>query len=153
MDKKEAQIKNGKPFAFNQVDATVISVADEYTVITYPGNKMTETRHLVAAEVTPIVSDSKLPRFEFRWDYENEVLDVDCINVTEGDKKLFQKGVATHSGHHTDKIQGSGWTFNSKIIWDNKIIFEGVISINLHREIELRSTLTVSSKLEFKEVH
>ena len=101
-------------------------------------SQITATSYLVVGELRP-KSTKSLCTFIFRWDEKASSLDVDVANCP--DKKLVErfKSDKDHAyyGHHPNRISNDSWSFDTKITWDSKKIFDGVIKFNLVREAEL----------------
>ncbi len=130
--------KDGGAFAvFNK--ARKISHLDdgyEFNSLEKP-SQITPTSHLVVGKLEP-KRDRSLCTFIFRWDEKASSLDVDVENCPN--KELIEKFRSdkdkAYCGHHPTKIPGAGWSFETRIVWNSKKIFDGIISFNLGREAE-----------------
>ena len=101
-------------------------------------SRITSTSYLVVGKLEP-KSNKSLCTFIFRWDEKDLSLDVDVENCP--DKKLVERFKSdkdqAYYGHHPTKIPKAGWSFDTKIVWDSKRIFDGAIKFSLSREMEL----------------
>jgi hypothetical protein len=135
--------KDGRAFTvFNK--ATKINYLDdgyEFNLLEKP-SQITHTSYLVVGKLEP-KSNRSLCTFIFRWDEKASSLDVDVENCPN--KKLIERFRSdkdtAYYRHHPTKIPGAGWSFKTRIVWNSKQIFDGVISLNLGREAESSTTL------------
>jgi len=144
--------KDGRAFTvFNKV--TKISHLDdgyEFNAVEEP-SQITSTSHLVVGKLVPM-SDRSLCTFIFRWDEKASSLDIDPENCS--DRKLVERFRSdkdkAYFGHHPTKIQRAGRSFETRVVWDSKKIFEGIISFNLGRQGESIVKVGVTASAQYK---
>ena len=113
-------------------------------------SQITRTSHLVVGKLEP-KSNRSLRTFIFRWDEKASSLDVDPENCP--DKKLIEKFRSdedtAYYGHHPTKIPEAGWSFETRIVWNSKKIFDGIISFNLGREAECIERIGLKASAQY----
>lgn len=133
MDERKV-IRNGRAFGVNEVKANVYYIDRNYNLECYSKNRITKTGLLEVAVLKP--KKKSLPEFRFRWDEKADALDVNILNVPNVDKKSFNKGMNGYTGHRTKRVSKDK-IFKVFIKIPDGIIFDGLITSPLHRELEL----------------
>jgi hypothetical protein len=131
--------KNGRAFEIINKAKRVVYIDNNYKLSMFKTpSQITATSYLVVGKLEPKI-DKGLCTFILRWDEKALSLDVDVENCP--DKKLVERFKSdkdqAYFGHHPTKIPNAGWSFDTKIVWDSKRIFDGAIKFSLSREMEL----------------
>jgi hypothetical protein len=109
-------------------------------------SQITPTSYLVVGKLEP-KSNKGLCTFVFRWDEKTSSLDVDVENCP--DKKLVERFKSDkdkeYYGHHPTKIPEAGRSFDIRIVWNSKRLFEGSISFNIGREAEMTNSIGIKA--------
>ena len=146
MDKRKV-IRDGRAFGVNEVKANIHYIDKNYNLECYSKNRITGTGLLEVAKLEP--KKKLLPKFRFRWDEKADALDVNILNVSYVNEKSFNKGINGYAGHHTKRVSKDK-IFEVFIKTPNGVIFNGLITSPLHRELEL--TTGISFKCSIKGV-
>ena len=138
--------KDGRAFIVFNKASRVVHLDNDYELsLLETPSQITPTSYLVVGKLKP-KSNKSLCTFIFRWDERTSSLDVDVENCS--DKKLVERFKSdkdkTYYGHHPTKIPEAGRSFDTRIVWNSKRIFDGVISFNVGREAE--SSLAIGLK-------
>jgi hypothetical protein len=131
------------------VSGSNVHVEPSYEMTLQSDNEITNTGLLTVAELKPQKGISA-PRFRFRWDEEANHLNVDALDVTPNLKKQFEDGKTGYYGH-TVEVSSSktSRTFNTKVIWEYRKLYEGEITVSFGFEKGAKATARVKAFLSF----
>lgn len=147
MNKNEFYNEQIKVGGTTDVEPISIKYKDkDYNFKTHPNNKASKTGHVVIAELIP--NDEKLPRFIFRWDHGDGIMDVDIFSGGKNHRVLWkQEG---YCGHRTKLIDDERREYFVLIKIPERKIFEGVIKVGLLTELNLFDDISISESADIK---
>jgi len=130
--------KDGRAFTVLNKVKRVVHLDDGYKLsLLETPSQITPTSYLVVGKLEP-KSNKSLCTFTFRWDEKASSLDVDVENCP--DRKLVERFKSdkdkAYYGHHPTKIPEAGRSFDIRIVWNSKMIFDSIISFGLGRKVE-----------------
>lgn len=151
LDPDKVRKKDGKARKPIKVDVSGgYSLNSDYRLQLCSGRPIGNTGLLVIFEIIP--KFPTLPRFIGRWDEKADVLDVDIQKVSKAEGSKFKRGRGGYSGHHPAIISKTDREFHVNVQYCSNIVFDGVISFGLHRELELSDTEQIVDKGVHKEI-
>lgn len=116
----------------------------DYNLELYQTNEITTEGLLLVGKLKPKISS--LPEFWLRWDEKKEELDVDM----HGDLKHREDWINSrngYEGHHTEKVTSGGRDFKVSIKIPNVNVFQGVLSFNLERDLEIINKVAIHGEV------
>ena len=142
MDPKEAKKKRMARGTL-AVSESQSHLERDYRIMVLCENEITDTGLLAVAELSPEKGKTG-PRFRFRWDEKAQQLDIDALDVPSALKRQFEEGKTGYEGHHPVRSSSTSRTFHSKIVWDNRMLYEGDVTVPLAYEASITAGLGVA---------
>jgi hypothetical protein len=116
---------------------------DAYELVTLSNNQITDTGLLTVAELRPKLPETDLPTFRFRWDEKGDHLNIDALNADDSQISDFKSGKGGYEGHLPLKLTSNARTFQVYIIWNNRTLFIGNITIPLGFDVSAKVAVGV----------
>jgi hypothetical protein len=117
----------------------------DYRLELYQKREVTSTRWLVIAQLKP--EKPSLPEFCFRWDEKADQLDVDM----KPEHKDWGGEKNGYEGHHPKKVS-PGRRFDVSIKIPGIDVFHGIISFSLFIKVGIKSRMSITGRLGYKEI-
>jgi len=119
-----------------------------YKIEVFPDNLATSTALVKIAQLIP--KNSHLPTFLFRWDKNQNTLDVDIYKEGKLCKELWND--VGYKGHQTQRVSKESKIFDADVSMPDKRIFKGKIDVGLFIKIMIKESakLTDSVKVVHK---
>jgi len=145
MKPDEVKKPNGKAFRTEQVrEIERCHLADGYAIETFSYNPIGSTGLLVVARLNP--ADRAKPSFLCRWHEKESAVDIESENVSPAEKRNFKEGRNNCFGHHTTQVSSTSRTVKLSIVWRGQKVYEGLLEVPVHREIEVSAHMGVLSQ-------
>jgi hypothetical protein len=152
MDPRRFRDKTKKVAGTTNVDVVSIEYLNpEYEIEVLPPNNLTSpTGLLEVARLNP--KKPNLLQFVFRWDENEDTLDVDIYKDGKNCKNLWKKN--GYKGHHTQKVDRESKIFKANISIPSQPIFKGKINVDLFIQLTIKDSAksTDSIKIVHKRV-
>jgi len=119
----------------------------DYNLELYQTNEISAEGLLLVGKLKPRISS--LPEFWLRWDEKREELDVDMHGDIEHREDWINSRNG-YKGHHTEKMTSGGRDFKVSIKIPNVNVFQGILSFNLERDLELKEKVNIGESVIIK---
>lgn len=147
MDSKKFAEKQIRVGGTTGVEPISIKYIDKnYELKTYSKNITSKTGHLKIAEL--FSSDGKLPKFEFRWDHNKSIMDIDMF--PKENEKLWEKEKDGYKGHHLELTDDEKREYSVRIEIPKRKIFVGIIMVGLLVDLNSYDNLLISEDIKIK---
>ena len=116
-----------------------IYVSSDYDFTLHSGCEIGATGRLDIGTLKPRKQQApQSPSFEIRWDEADTAIDIEVVDCTNSERKLFKKEVAGYSGHHTVAVNGTGRVAEWKLVWKGECLYHGKIRCPVMREVAVK---------------
>jgi hypothetical protein len=138
VEKDDVAKRDGKTRKIFNITENHTDLDNKYIAFFPPISEIGTTGLLKIGNLNPADAERyKLPIFRIRWDEKADAVDVDAYDSqTDSIIREFEDGRNGSWGHHSQKLDTKPRTFAIEVGWEDKLIYSGQVSFNLHKEAE-----------------